>query len=217
MASLITRGWNFLGRKLRKYAYDCLLSIPYFAFIKHTQNTPVPITLKMWWDQKVLRKHKGVYWPVHHSSKINQYKNICIGVETSPGYQPGCYIQGLGKVIIGDYTRIAPNVGIISGNHDVYDTREYKLGEVIIGSYCWIGMNSVVLPGVVLGDFTIVGAGSVVTKSFDEGYCVIGGNPARIVKKLDSSKCVKYQSDHAYIGFIPKEKFNEYRKKNLWI
>ena len=49
---------------------------------------------------------------------------------------------------------------------------------------CWIGMNSVILPGVVLGDSTIVGAGSVVTKSFVEGRQVIVGSPARVVKKL---------------------------------
>ena len=56
--------------------------------------------------------------------------------------------------------------------------------DIIIGKKCWIGMNSVILPGVVLGDHTIVGAGAVVTKSFVDGNCVIGGNPARIIRKL---------------------------------
>lgn len=216
MASLVSRAWNFFGRKLKKHTYDFLLAIPYFNFIKHTQNTQVPITLKMWWDQKVLGKHKGVYWPVHHSSKINQYKNICIGVETSPGYEPGCYIQGIGKVYIGDYTQIAQNVGIISANHDVYNNHEHILSEVRIGSYCWIGMNSVILPGVTLGDFTIVGAGAVVTKSFPEGYCVIAGNPARLIRQLEPEKCHRYNSEYEYIGFIPKHYFEQYRRKNLW-
>ena len=54
--------------------------------------------------------------------------------------------------------------------------------EVVIGENCWLGMNSVILPGVSLGDNTIVGAGSVVTKSFMDGNCVIGGNPARIIR-----------------------------------
>lgn len=54
----------------------------------------------------------------------------------------------------------------------------------MIGDKCWIGMNSVILPGVVLGDNTIVGAGSVVTKSFENGHCVVAGNPAKLIKRL---------------------------------
>ena len=78
-------------------------------------------------------------------------------------------------------------------------------------------MNSIILPNVTLGDFTIVGAGSVVTKSFPEGYCVIAGNPAKIIKQLDKEKCIPYKMEPEYIGYIPKEKFEEFRKKNLWV
>ncbi len=61
------------------------------------------------------------------------------------------------------------------------------LGEfdLVIGDNCWIGMNSVVLPGVKLGEKTIVGAGSVITKSYEEGHCIIAGNPAKIIKYLN--------------------------------
>ena len=31
--------------------------------------------------------------------------------ETSPGWSPGCYIQGLNGISIGDYTQVAANVG----------------------------------------------------------------------------------------------------------
>lgn len=204
-------------KRIEVIIYKNLLYIPYFKFIKETNNTQVPITFKIWFLQKVLGINKMPYWPVHPSSKINQFKNICIGVETSPGYEPGCYIQGIGKVYIGDYTQIAQNVGIISANHDLYDNSKHLMEEVHIGRYCWLGMNSVILPGTRLGDFTIVGAGSVVTKSFNEGYCVIGGNPAKVIKQLDKEKCIPYKSDKEYIGYIPKKKFELYRKKNLWI
>lgn len=217
MSNVIHRIWNFGKRKLKSFSFSLITAMPYFRFIRETKNTQVPISFGMWWNQKVMGKHAGVYWPVHSSSKINQYKNICIGVETSPGYEPGCYIQGIGKVYIGDYTQIAQNVGIISSNHDVYDNSKHHQEEVRIGNYCWLGMNSIVLPGVTLGDFTIVGAGAVVTKSFPEGYCVIAGNPAKVIKTLEKEKCIRYFSEYEYVGFIPKNKFENYRQKNLWI
>jgi acetyltransferase-like isoleucine patch superfamily enzyme len=214
---IIPKGYSFINRKIRLLVYELLMSISYFNFIKHTKNTQVPITFHHWWKQKILTHHKGVYWPVHESSKINQYQNIVIGIETSPGYEPGCYIQGIGKVTIGDYTQIAQNVGIISSNHDVYNNHNHILDDVVIGSYCWIGMNSVILPGVHLGDFTIVGAGSVVTKSFSQGFCVIAGNPAKVIRNLDENLCVRYKSEHEYVGFIPLKNFDTFRKNNLWV
>lgn len=83
----------------------------------------------------------------------------------------GNYYQNFtAKIIIGKGTYIAPNVGIITANHDPMDLDKHLPGkDVIIGENCWIGMNAVILPGVVLGPRTIVGAGSVVTHSFPEG------------------------------------------------
>lgn len=57
--------------------------------------------------------------------------------------------------------------------------------KVVIGDKSWIGMNSLILPGVILGSNTIVGGGSVVTKSFPQGHCVIAGNPAKLLKVVD--------------------------------
>ena len=68
---------------------------------------------------------------------------------------------------------------MLSSNYDLYDQRKSSDKKVVIGDYSWVGMNSVILPGVKLGTRTIVAAGSVVTKSFPEGYCVIAGSPAK--------------------------------------
>jgi len=180
-----------------------------------TLGTAAPITLKTLFFQKVLGFNRKAYWPMHFTSTVSGVENIKIGIGTAPGLSPGCYIQGIGKIEIGDYTIIGPNVGIISANHDIYDHRVHNKSFVRIGRYCWIGMNSVILPGVELGDWTIVGAGSVVTKSFPEGYCIIAGNPARIIKKLDKSKCIEYKNKYEYYGYIPKDKFEKFRKKHL--
>ena len=183
--------------------------------VKETKDTQTPIKFSMWFMQRILGFNRFVYWPVHFTSVISNYKNIYAGIDTSPGFSSGCYIQGVGKVYIGDYTQIASNVGIISSNHNLYDTRKHQIGEVRIGKYSWIGMNSVILPNVILGDFTIVGAGSVVTKSFRDGYCIIAGNPAKIIKKLNKEDCVEFRNNSEYNGYIQNKKFNFYQKSFL--
>ena len=189
--------------------------IPYFRFIKETRNTQVPITFSTWFNQRILGHNRYAYWPVNKNSIVLSPKNIYAGIETSPGLMPGCYIQGIGKIYIGDYTHIASNVGIISANHDLYDKRNHILDPVKIGKYCWLGMGTLIMPGVELGDYTIVGAGSVVTKSFMDGYCVIAGNPARVIKLIDQEKCNLYKSINEYNGYIHSNKFEDFRKKNL--
>lgn len=81
---------------------------------------------------------------------------------------------------------MAPNVGIITTNHDILDPGKHVPGKpIVIGDNCWVAMNAVILPGVVLGNGTIVAAGSVVTKSFPQGRCVIGGVPAKVIKLIN--------------------------------
>lgn len=55
------------------------------------------------------------------------------------------------------------------------------LGKISIGNHCFIGANSIIMPGVTLADYTVVGAGSVVTHSTKTPGCVIAGNPARLI------------------------------------
>lgn len=206
---------------LRQKVYRVLERIvgryPSFRFLHETKDTQVPITFEMWMRQKVWGINAGPYWPVHPSSLVVGWGNILTGVETSPGYMPGCYIQGIGKIYIGDYTQIGPQVGLISANHLTSDNRKHAVSTIRIGAYCWIGMGVVVLPGVTLGDFTTVGAGSVVTKSFQDGYCVIVGNPAREIKRLDPAECVRHKSTYEYHGYIPKSEFAEFCQKRLQV
>jgi acetyltransferase-like isoleucine patch superfamily enzyme len=190
--------------------------VPYFHFIKNTQRTQSPISFEFWYQQKVLKKNNQAYWPVCKNSIITGPKNIYVGIETSPGIMPGCYIQAFnGKIYLGDYTLIAANVGIISANHALTDNRKHTNTTVIIGNYCWLGFGSVVLPNVRLGDYTIVGANAVVTKSFPEGYCVLGGNPARVIKKMNKEECVIHKNEHEYHGYIKARDFENFRKKRL--
>lgn len=158
---------------------------------------------------------KTIYWPKTKTNIVANAKNIQIGKNCSIGAN-GCYIQGNGKLIIGDYVRVATNVGLMSGNHDVSNHKEQIKKTTIIGDYSWIGMNSVIVPGVELGERTIVAAGSVVTKSFPSGYCIIGGNPAKLIREIDKNSFEPHLNKYEFYGYIPIHKFEKYKKKYLY-
>lgn len=207
---------GLLVRGMSLGVYHVFCALPAFSFVPETRVSQNPRTFRIWFMQKVLGFNRRAYWPVHFTSRVNQWQNVLVGVDTSPGYEPGCYIQGLGRIQIGDYTEIAQNVGIISANHDLHDHSRHQSGEaVVIGDYCWIGMGAIILPGVTLGDFTVVGAGAVVTKSFPEGYVVVGGNPAKAIREIDPQACVRYKYPHEYRGYIPAAKFDEWKQWRL--
>ncbi len=157
----------------------------------------------------------AIYWPVHKNSEVTHPQNILVGINSNPGTRPGCYIQGNGGIVIGNYVQFASNIGIISANHDFNNQMSHVKKEVRIDDYCWIGMNAVILPGVHLGPRTIVGAGAVVTKSFPDGYCVIAGNPAKEIKQLDKGTFIPTKFKSEYYGFVPKDKFKTYATKHL--
>jgi len=140
--------------------------------------------------RRLFRQNAGVKWAVHHTATVHNPERITRGKGVYPGDSPGVYINASNGVVIGDYTNIGPNVGIISSNHDLVNNDAHVQAPPIeIGRFCWMGMGAVILPGVKLADFTIVGAGAVVTRSFPEGYCVLAGNPARIIKQLNREEC----------------------------
>ncbi|OMD89413.1 DapH/DapD/GlmU-related protein [Paenibacillus odorifer] len=130
-------------------------------------------------------------WPTSPKVHIGNWSNLEFDINDLHIFQTyGTYFQALdGKIKIGKGAWIAPNVGIITSNHNLLNLEERSQGrDVIIGENCWIGMNAVILPGVILGSNTVVGAGAIVTKSFPLGNCVIAGNPAKLVKYIEFDK-----------------------------
>ena len=141
------------------------------------------------WFQKILGFNRRVPWPCAPFLHIGKPDRIHFHPDELNNFQsPGLYLQtNGGDIYIGKDAMIGPNVGIITANHDPVNVRGHVSGaDVVIGEACWIGMNTVVMPGVVLGRGTVVGAGSVVTRSFPEGRCLIAGAPARLIKTYPS-------------------------------
>ena len=59
-----------------------------------------------------------------------------------------------------------------------------RFGKILILENCFLGVNSIILPGVTIGPNAIVGAGSVVTRDVPAGT-VATGVPARVTCSLD--------------------------------
>ena len=79
-------------------------------------------------------------------------------------------------------TLIASHTTILSHDHCKRVNGLPFIGSVSIGRNCFIGVGSMIMPGVSLGDEVVVGAGAVVTKSFGSN-CIIAGTPAKVIRE----------------------------------
>lgn len=100
-------------------------------------------------------------------------------------------------VKIGSHVRITANVQFIThdgGTWVFVDQEKYKdvikYGAIEIKDNCFIGLGSIIMPGVTIGPNSVVGAGSVITKDVPEGT-VYAGNPAKFICRTEeyAEKC----------------------------
>jgi len=78
---------------------------------------------------------------------------------------------------IGEKTMVTFDAIVLS--HD-YASRRHA-AKTVIGTHCFIGCGSIIMPNITLGNHVIVAAGSVVTKDVPDN-CIVAGNPAKIIK-----------------------------------
>ncbi|MDE4085891.1 acyltransferase [Planococcus maritimus] len=124
-------------------------------------------------------------------------------------------------ITIGNNVTITVGVRFITHDGGMWTVRkarpEYEyaniVGKIVIGDNVFVGMDSLLLPGISIGDNSIVAAGSVVTKSFPSNS-VIGGNPARLITDLDT---YIDRNKNLYVNTLnlSEDKKNEYIKKEV--
>ncbi|WP_350289499.1 acyltransferase [uncultured Croceitalea sp.] len=127
----------------------------------------------------------------------------------------GTYWSAKGGIEIGSNVIFGPQTVIWTYNHDYSGTHlpyggDDILKKVTIGDNVWIGMKSIIMPGVNIGEGTIIGAGSVVTKNTSPGS-IVGGNPAKIIGVRDMDK---YEMKKLQQLFYQKKMFNFRYRKN---
>lgn len=83
---------------------------------------------------------------------------------------------------IGSGCLIASGTTILSHEHIfVKPDGSYYFKDTYIGNNCFIGIRSLICPGVHIGNECVVGGGTIVTKDVPDN-CMVVGVPAKIVK-----------------------------------
>ena len=108
-----------------------------------------------------------------------------------------CFILAKERIEVGENSTLAYGVTVLTGadpngpKNRLSQLYKPVKAPVIIGRDCWIGANSIILPGVTVGDCSIVAAGSVVIHDVPSGV-MVAGNPAVVKKYLNfDSICEK--------------------------
>jgi len=115
-----------------------------------------------------------------------------------------CVLAGRGGIKLGDHVGIGAGSKIYSGTH-LYKRPDHEDTELLSGSivapldkqhvvekpvvmedYAWMGVNSIVIPGVTIGKGAVIGAGSMVNNDIPS-FSIAVGSPAKVIKKRPMS------------------------------
>lgn len=83
-------------------------------------------------------------------------------------FNHGCSLTSMNKIEIGDKCTFGENVLMYDHNHkhnisDIpFIKQGYEIGEIKVGTNCWVGSNVVILANSKIGDNVVIAAGSVV-------------------------------------------------------
>jgi acetyltransferase-like isoleucine patch superfamily enzyme len=102
---------------------------------------------------------------------------------------PGTFGSEPYLVKLGNHVTITS--GVVFSTHDggvwVF-RREYPnidvFAPIIVGDNVFIGINTILLPGINIGNNVVIGAGSVVTKNIPDNSVAVG-TPARVIKSIE--------------------------------
>jgi acetyltransferase-like isoleucine patch superfamily enzyme len=173
---LILKFLKFLFRKLKFFELEELKKIGIIRLLKLLKDD-------------IFRFHKTNFL-FDSSSDFLFYRNISfikddnVNTFLSFAISKRLYVNALNGLRISSNVLIAPDVKIISANHNLKNFQIYDTSDPItIQKNVWIGANSIILPGVKIGKNSVIAAGSVVNKNVSENS-VYAGNPAKLIKKI---------------------------------
>lgn len=127
---------------------------------------------------------------------ISQGANLCVWEkgELELGHctrvLSGTLLKSTHSIKIGDYSRLTSGCFVMDSN--IHLIRDVKTGQIapnfapiVIGSHCWLTMNTSITAGAVIPDYCITARGSLINKDFSN-ICgpgtLLGGTPAKVLK-----------------------------------
>jgi hypothetical protein len=118
----------------------------------------------------------------HFAEETNRRPELILGEHSAITHRH--LIDCTNSVVIGRFTTMAGfQSQILTHSIDLERNRQAS-APVRVGDYCFVGTNSVLLPGSSLPDYSVLGAKSLLNRSFTEKYRLYGGVPAAPIKQL---------------------------------
>ncbi|MBQ6269151.1 MAG: sugar O-acetyltransferase [Bacteroidetes bacterium] len=113
---------------------------------------------------------------IDYGHQVQIHKNVFINHSICMSAAAGIEIE--------EAVQIAPQVTLLTVNHDLKNKIIVKCSPIRIKKGAWIGARAIINPGVTIGENAVVGAGAVVTKDVPDNTVVVG-NPARVIKTIE--------------------------------
>jgi len=123
---------------------------------------------------------------------------------------PHSYWSAKGGIVLGNNVIFGPRTTIWTYNHNLHSDiaipygGEDILGSVQVCDNVWVGLGTIILPGVTIGEGAVIASGAVVTK--DIPSCkIVGGNPAEVISERDVNNYEKLKKCNKYYLQMKKE------------
>lgn len=152
-------------------------------------------------------------FPVKYAKKIGVNMSSDVQIFGSSysmfGTEPWLITLGSNVHITLDVKFICHDGGTLIFRNRIPDLEITK--PISVGNNVYIGVRTLIMPGVIIGNDCVIGAGSIVTKNIPDNSVAVG-IPARVIKSSEEY-FEKIKSESLHLGHLNgKEKAEELKK-----